>query len=65
MNTKRLVAFVVGHEKWGKTFTLRALCGHAAKRVTIGGVEFFVRRSSNDDIRPRDADKYIKFGAQP
>jgi hypothetical protein len=60
-NRRRLIAFVVGHEKWGKTFTLRALCGRTAKRVTIGEVEFFVRRSSNDDIQPRQPDKYIKF----
>src|SRR5712692_9148538 len=60
-NRKRLVAFVVGHEKWGKTYTLRALCGPNGNRVTIGGVEFFVRRSSNDDIKPQKPNRYIKF----
>jgi len=58
---RKLVVFVVGHEKWGKTFTLRALCGRTARRVTIGGVEFFVRRSSNDDIQRRKPNKYIRF----
>ncbi len=60
-NRKRLVAFVVGHEKWGKTYTLRALCGPSGNRVTIGRVEFFVRRSSNDDIKPQKPNRYIKF----
>jgi hypothetical protein len=35
MNTKRLVAFVVGHEKWGKTFTLRALCGRDHREQSL------------------------------
>src|SRR6266478_2533605 len=60
-NRKRLVAFVVGHEKWGKTYTLRALCGPTARRVTIGGIEFLVRRSSNDDITTQKPNGYIKF----
>ncbi len=60
-NRKRLVAFVVGHEKWGKTYTLRALCGPTARRVTIGGIEFLVRRSSNDDITTQKPNRYIKF----
>lgn len=51
----------MGHEKWGKTYTLRALCGPTARRVTIGGVEFFVRRSSNDDITRKKPNGYSKF----
>jgi len=61
---EKLVAFVVGHEKWGKSYTLRALhaiCGEGANRVTIGKTEFLVRRSSNDDIRQKKPDSYINF----
>jgi hypothetical protein len=57
---KKLVAFVVGHERWGKSLTLRALerlCGHQGRQVTISDVEFFVRKMSNDD-KP---DSYINF----
>lgn len=54
MQSKR-AAFVVGHEHWGKTRTLRALmqiCAGEGRRVTIGDQEFFVRATSNDD-RPK------------
>ncbi len=62
MQEKR-VAFVVGHENWGKSYTLRALfdiCGRRGNCVTIDGIEFFVRKTSNDDIvkHPRS---YIEF----
>lgn len=42
----------MGHERWGKSFTLRALegiCDHRGRRVTIREVEFLVRKMSNDD----------------
>src|SRR6267378_4395086 len=61
---EKLVAFVVGHEKWGKSYTLRALhaiCGEGANRVAIGRTEFFVRRSSNDDIKRKKPDSYTNF----
>jgi hypothetical protein len=49
---KPKIAFVVGHENWGKSETLRALTNgdRYQKKCEIGGVEFFVRRMSNDDI---------------
>ena len=65
---RRGVAFVVGHEKWGKSHTLRALharYGRGANHVFIGKkTEFFVRKSSNDDItkkRPERMHSYINF----
>jgi hypothetical protein len=61
---KPLVVFVVGHEKWGKSWTFRALSADAgSRRVTIGGITFHVRRSSNDDItktRPNGYKNYIR-----
>jgi energy-coupling factor transporter ATP-binding protein EcfA2 len=59
MQQKR-VAFVVGHENWGKSRTLEALkqlCGHEGRRVTIGGCEFLVRTMSNDDM----PESYLNF----
>lgn len=48
---KPKVAFVVGHAQWGKSQTLRALTdgSYRQRRCLIGGVEFFIRRMSNDD----------------
>ena len=48
---KPKVAFVVGHAQWGKSKTLRALTNESyrQRRCLIGGVEFFIRRMSNDD----------------
>ncbi len=48
---KGLVVHVVGHANWGKSRTLRALTdGSSHQRyIQLGGVEFFIRRMSNDD----------------
>lgn len=56
---KGKIAFVVGHAHWGKSKTLRALTNDDCrlKKTTIGGVEFFIRRMSNDDR----SDSYKKF----
>lgn len=45
------VFFVVGHEHWGKSHTLRELTAESVRRtqVQVGGVTLFVRRMSNDD----------------
>lgn len=45
------IAFVVGHANWGKSKTLRALTDGNChqRRIIIGGVQFFIRRMSNDD----------------
>ncbi len=64
---KKLVAFVVGHEHWGKSHTLRALikiCGHNARRATIGGFDFFVRKTSNDD-EPKKYREFMKHTPGP
>jgi hypothetical protein len=55
------VVFVVGHANWGKSRTLRALTSGNPhqRRVQIGGVEFFIRRMSNDD-RPNDFYEFIR-----
>jgi hypothetical protein len=49
---KPSVVFVVGHSNWGKSKTLRALTNdnYRVHRTTISGVEYFVRRMSNDDL---------------
>ena len=56
---KGKIAFVVGHRNWGKSQTLRALTddNYRARRTTIDGVEFFIRRMSNDDY----SDSYVEF----
>lgn len=56
---KNIVIFVVGHENWGKSKTLRALTNdnYQVKKKTVGEIEFFIRRMSNDD----DQDGYFKF----
>lgn len=44
------IFFVVGHSNWGKSKTLKALTTHHQVRYfQIGGVDFFIRRMSNDD----------------
>ena len=57
--SKRLAAFVVGHENWGKShtlFALKHLCGsHRRKRyVAIGGVQFHVRVEVFNGINVKD-----------
>jgi len=50
MNNKKIV-FVVGHENWGKSKTLKALTDNNryVKNYELGGHEWFIRRMSNDD----------------
>lgn len=59
MNQKGKIAFVVGHSNWGKSTTLRELTNgrFSARWHSISGVDFFVRRMSNDDIFA----SYMKF----
>lgn len=57
---KKLAVFVVGHENWGKSYTLRALKGICDRqvrhrRVAIKGMQFLVRTTSNDDVPRRYA----------
>lgn len=56
---KGKIAFVVGHVQWGKSKTLCALTNDdfRVKKIKIDGVEFFIRRMSNDD-QPAG---YVKF----
>lgn len=46
------IAFaVVGHENWGKSFTLKKFIGSAHKHwIEINGKWFYVKHMSNDDI---------------
>ena len=48
---KSSIVFVVGHENWGKSKTLRSLTNEdwRKRHVKISGHEFFIRRMSNDD----------------
>lgn len=47
---KKAIA-VVGHENWGKSYTLKALAGSAHKNwIEINGKWFYVKHMSNDDI---------------
>ncbi|EOW9129308.1 hypothetical protein G6364_17445 [Vibrio cholerae] len=50
MSNKKIV-FVVGHENWGKSKTLKALTDNSRyiKNYEIGEHEWFIRRMSNDD----------------
>lgn len=56
---KKNIVFVVGHESWGKSRTLSALTdgNYRQRRIVIKGVEFYIRRMSNDD-RPKS---YVDF----
>lgn len=56
---KPTIFFVVGHENWGKSHTLRFLTNGnwRARKVVIKGAKFFIRRMSNDD-QPKS---YIEF----
>jgi hypothetical protein len=58
MSNKKIV-FVVGHENWGKSKTLKALTDNSryVKNHELGGLIWFIRRMSNDD-RP---DSYYTF----
>ena len=57
--SKAKIFFVVGHANWGKTETLKALTNGASPKTkfTIAGVEYFIRRTSNDDA----SESYIKM----
>lgn len=66
MEPKRLV-FVVGHEDWGKSRTLRALidvCHGQGKRINIDGTELFVRMMSNDD-KPKPYHEFMRSLSKP
>jgi hypothetical protein len=57
---QKRIAFVVGHENWGKSRTLSGLkeiCESRGRRLIIRDTEFLVRSMSNDD-KP---DSYIDF----
>jgi hypothetical protein len=49
--SKPKVIFIVGHSNWGKSQTLRKLTAgsHRVRRKKIAGIEYFIRRMSNDD----------------
>src|SRR5713226_1293604 len=51
---------VVGHKNWGKSATLKALTGGSRfeRTWTIGKIQFFIRRMSNDDI-PRSLADFV------
>lgn len=51
MDNKKVV-FVVGHENWGKSKTLKALTENSShiKKYTFGANVWFIRRMSNDDL---------------
>lgn len=64
---KEMVVFVVGHESWGKSRTLRsliAICRGHGRRVVIVDHEFFLRMTSNDD-RPRAYRRFAKSARRP
>jgi hypothetical protein len=46
---KQRAFFIVGHEDWGKSWTLRALTGGLHRSVTINGRKVQIKRMSNDD----------------
>ncbi|HAS7003370.1 TPA: hypothetical protein I7290_23930 [Vibrio parahaemolyticus] len=58
MSNKKIV-FVVGHENWGKSKTLKALTDNNRyiKNYKLGGHDWFIRRMSNDD----QPDGYYNF----
>jgi hypothetical protein len=55
----RRAILIVGHENWGKSLTLRALTNGSSyqRHIVIAGVQFFIRRMSNDD----QPDGYFDF----
>ena len=56
---KGQVVFVVGHARWGKSRTLRAFAGGSRRLIQLRGIEFFIRRMSNDD-RPKEFYDFIR-----
>jgi hypothetical protein len=46
---KARIVFIVGHRHWGKSTTLTALANGMRRYISLSGVEFFIRRMSNDD----------------
>ena len=74
MADKGYAFLIVGHSNFGKSETLWALTDYAEKRgkqppCTIAGVDFFVRRMSNDDApyqNPRSYEEFVEaIGAEP
>lgn len=58
---QKRIAFIVGHENFGKSQTIRALkemCGSHGRCVIIKDTEFLTRDASNDD-RPRPYFEYM------
>lgn len=55
------VIFVVGHENWGKSKTLKALTddNYRIKNYKIDNTSWFIRRMSNDD-QPNDYYNFMK-----
>jgi hypothetical protein len=53
------IVFVVGHENWGKSKTLKSLTNGSRyiKNYSINNINWFIRRMSNDDY----PDKYYDF----
>jgi hypothetical protein len=58
---KSKIVFIVGHERWGKSETIRALThgDYYQRKITISGIVFFVRRMSNDD-KPEEYIRFVK-----
>jgi ABC-type dipeptide/oligopeptide/nickel transport system ATPase component len=66
--SKSRVVFVVGHEGYGKSFTLKSLTHGKThqRRVHIKGVEFYIRRTSNDDwVEIKSYKKFIDNSVHP
>ena len=55
--SERRAFFLVGHARWGKSSTLRALTGGLHRSITIGAITLHIRRMSNDD----DPVELLKF----
>lgn len=57
--SNKKIVFVVGHENWGKSKTLKALTDNNRyiKNYKLGGHDWFIRRMSNDD----QPDGYYNF----
>lgn len=51
---------VVGHKRWGKSKTLKALTGGRLFQYwRVGDYELFIRRMSNDDV-PEDFREFVR-----
>ena len=60
MNDKKAF-MVVGHENWGKSFTMNKIRNGKKHSLEIKGIEFWARNMSNDRDGPLFSESRIRW----